>query len=343
MNWLVIVAIVYLGLVIVELAWAFRAVHRFESNESGSGLFLGLRRPMQSGIYGAACRRSSGRPKQTPANFSIRPRNLSFGDEILSRRSWLGGDPVATAFYNALSACFPSGERFFMDSVRQFRDCATGPLRGQIAAFLSQEAAHSREHIIFNTQIATNDPSIAAMQARAEACLKIARTRLPLQQLGETIALEHLTAILADALLSDSRHLADAPYNIQAMWRWHAIEEIEHKAVAFDTFASATSSLSSVRRWALRVSTMTTSTWQLIATMGCNISDSFTTDGINRSTTWARLFGYLLVRPGILRQALPKYFAYFLPGFHPWRQDNRALMISAELRLATDHPTGVTR
>ncbi len=230
-----------------------------------------------------------------------------------------------------------------MDSVRQFRDCATGPLRGQIAAFLSQEAAHTREHIIFNSQIAVYNPSMAAMQARAEARLTIARTRLPLQQLGETIALEHLTAILADALLSDSRHLAGAPNNIQAMWRWHAIEEIEHKAVAFDTFVAATGSLSSVRRWSLRVSTMTMSTWQLIATMGCNISDSFATDGINRSAAWARLLGYLLVRPGILRQALPGYFAYFLPGFHPWRQDNRALMISAEQGLTSDLSKGVPR
>src|ERR1700733_14159532 len=213
MNWLVIVAIAYLGLVIVELTWVFCAVHRFKRDESRSGIFFGLRRPTQVGIYGAACRRASRRPKQTPANLSIRPRNLSFGNEILSRRSWLGGDPVATAFYNALSACFPSGERFFMDSVRQFRDRATDPLRGQIAAFLSQEAAHTREHIIFNSQIATYNPCIAAMQARAEARHKIARTRLPLQQLGETIALEHLTAILADALLSDSRHLAGAPNN----------------------------------------------------------------------------------------------------------------------------------
>ena len=230
-----------------------------------------------------------------------------------------------------------------MDSVRQFRDCAADPLRGQIAAFISQEAAHTREHIIFNSQIATNNPSMAAMQARAEARIKIARTRLPLQQLGETIALEHLTAILADALLSDSRHLAGAPDNIQAMWRWHAIEEIEHKAVAFDTFVAATSSLSRARRWTLRVSTMTMATWQLIATMGCNISDSFTTDGISRSATWARLFGYLLIRPGILRQALPGYFAYFLPGFHPWRHDNRALMISAEQCLTKAFSKGAAR
>ena len=56
-----------------------------------------------------------------------------------------------------------------------------------------------------------------------------------------TVALEHVTAILADALLTDPRHLAGASEEATAMWRWHAIEEIEHKAVAFDTFLAAQS------------------------------------------------------------------------------------------------------
>jgi uncharacterized protein len=343
MNWLGRVATAYLGLVVVEMTWVLFAVLRFERGRRSTVIVLTPPSTPEMGICSAVGQSHWYRPKQTPANLSIRPRNLSFGGENPKRRSWLGGDPVATAFYDALSATFPSGERLFMESVRNFRGCTSGPLRDQITAFLSQEATHAREHLIFNSQIAKNNPSIATMQGRAEARLAISRTRPPLLQLAETIALEHLTAILADALLSDSRHLAGAPENVQAMWRWHAIEEIEHKAVAYDTFVAATSSLFGARRWALRVSTMVASTWHLIVTIGRNISDSFTADGINRPTTWARLFWYLLARPGILRQALPGYFAYFLPGFHPWRHDNRALMISAELCLATGHPKGATR
>jgi len=338
MNWLGRVATAYLGLVAVEMTLVLVAVLRFERNERRKTTALGL--PTLTGIDSAIDQSPWDRPKHTPANLSIHSRNLSFNRESLNRRSWLGGDPVATAFYDALSAAFPTGERFFMDSVRHFRDCASGPLRDQITAFLSQEATHTREHITFNRQIARNNPSMAAMQGRAEARLAISRTNPPLQQLGETIALEHLTAILADALLSDSRHLAEAPANIQAMWRWHAIEEIEHKAVAYDTFIAATNSLSSARRWTLRVSTMAMSTRLLIATIGSNISDSFGADRINRPMSWVRLLGYLLVKPGILRQALPHYFAYFLPGFHPWRYDNRALMTAAEQQLAKDYPKG---
>jgi len=276
-------------------------------------------------------------PNPTPVELTIHPRNFTFTGRGPDARWWLGGDPVATAFFNALSASFPYGERFFMDSVRRYRDCATGALKDQIVAFLSQEATHTREHVIFNSQVSEHNLSLAAMEARSEARLVLARTRGPLVQLGQTVALEHFTAILAHALLSDPRHLAGASDSTQAMWRWHAIEEIEHKAVAFDTFFAATCLHSGARRWALRVSTMVVATWLLFATVGCNIADSFTADGINRPLTWARLFGYLLVKPGILRQVLTGYLAYFLPGFHPWQHDNRALLAQAEQSLAHDY------
>ena len=343
MNWLGRLVVGYLGLVVVEMTWVLFAVLRFERGRRIQVIVLTPPSAPEMGICSAVGQSPWDHPKQTPANLSIRPRNLSFSGESLKKRSWLGGDPVATAFYDALSAAFPSGERLFMDSVQHFRDCTSGPLRDQITAFLVQEATHTREHLIFNSQIARNNPCMAAMLGRAEARLAISRTHPPLQQLGETIALEHFTAILANALLSDSRHLAGAPANVQAMWRWHAIEEIEHKAVAYDTFIAATNSFSSMRRWALRVSTMAVSTWLLIFTMGCNISDSFTANGINRPTTWARLFGYLLARPGILRQAFPGYCAYYLPGFHPWQHDNRTLVISTEQYLANDYPKGAAR
>ena len=340
MKWLGIAAIIYLGLAVAEMAWLIWDLRRFNRSEQRCSMIAGL--PEITGIVtqNVVARRSLALPKRAPANLTIHPRNLTFAVAPQNGRWWLGGDAVATAFYNALSASFPSGERFFMDSVRHFRGCASGGLREQIAAFLSQEAQHTREHIAFNSQIAQHNLGVAAMQARAEARLAIARTHVPLVQLGETIALEHITAILANALLSDPRHLAGASNRTQAMWRWHAIEEIEHKSVAYDTFFAATNLHSGARRWALRVSTMAAATWLLFATMGRNIADGFTADGINRPATWARLFGYLLVKPGILRQALPGYLSYFLPGFHPWQYDNRALITRAEQSLERDYANG---
>jgi hypothetical protein len=271
---------------------------------------------------------------RTPADLTISPRDLSFGRGAPTGRWWMGGDPVATAFYDALSATFPLGERFFMDAVRRYRSQASPALNGQIAAFLSQEAVHSREHAFFNRQVAAHGFDVAAMEARTKDILDFARTQDSLGQLGATIALEHFTAILAHAILSDPRHLEGADDEARAMWRWHAMEEIEHKAVAFDTFVAATRQMTGRRRWIVRVMTMIVSTKLLFSTIARNMADIFATDGISGPRIWLRVIGFLTVRPGILRQVLGQYLSYFLPGFHPWKRDDRALAARVARELA---------
>lgn len=277
-------------------------------------------------------RKRPGAP--TPGTLAITPRDISFAPATPAGRWWLGGDPVRTAFFNALSATFPDGERFFMDAVRSFRDAAPPLLRPQIAAFLAQEAMHSREHVGFNRQAAASGYDLASMEARTEARLAYARSRSPLIQLAVTAALEHVTAILANALLSDPRLLDGAPGEAKALWRWHAVEEIEHKSVAFDTLVAATADFAGLRRWLLRTFTMLSATRLLVATITGNIIDSFDDDGINRPRTWTALLRFLFVEPGILRRVALAYCAYFRPGFHPWLHDNRALAADAARDLA---------
>ncbi|HEY2178821.1 MAG TPA: metal-dependent hydrolase [Caulobacteraceae bacterium] len=260
----------------------------------------------------------------TPADLTISPRDYAFGRDGAAPRWWLGGDPVATAFFDALSATFPQGERFFMDAVRRYRHRAPPVLGGQISAFLSQEAMHTREHIFFNRQIAAHGFDVAAMEGRTRAILDFARAQDPIKQLGATVALEHFTAILAHAVLTDERHLAGAPDEARAMWRWHAGEEIEHKAVAFDTLMAASGGLSGPRRWLLRAATMIVATRLLFSTVGANMAEIFRHAGIDDRRTWRKVAAFLLVRPGILRQVAGPYLAYFAPGFHPWKRDDRA-------------------
>jgi predicted metal-dependent hydrolase len=86
----------------------------------------------------------------TPTDLTIRPRDRRFGRGAATARWWLGGDPIGTALYNALSATFPKGEAFFVESVRAFRDGADAKLAADIKAFTTQEVMHSREHVAFN-------------------------------------------------------------------------------------------------------------------------------------------------------------------------------------------------
>lgn len=274
----------------------------------------------------------------TPADLSIRPRNIAFFREGRSDRWWLGGDPIATAFYNALSVTFPQGERFFMDAVRRYRDEATGELADQIGAFITQEALHTREHVAFNRLVADHGYDVAGMEDRTRKALTFARSRPPLLQLGATIALEHFTAILANALLADPRHLEGAEPAVAALWRWHAIEEIEHKAVAFDTFRLAARKHTGLRRWHMRFWTMMIATLLLFRVVGGNMGDILRQDGVTGWRAFSATVRLLWVRPGLLRQIAGAYLSYFRPGFHPWSHDDRNLIEAAGRTLQTDYP-----
>ena len=270
----------------------------------------------------------------TPADLAILPRDRAFFRGETNRRHWQGGDPIATAFYNALSATFPLGERFFMDAVRNFAHLGAPKLKAEIAAFTTQEAVHSREHVFFNNQVAAHGYDMAEMQARTRARVDFAHSRPPLAQLAATVALEHFTAILAHAALSDPRHFADAGDEARAMWTWHAIEEVEHKAVAFDTFMLAAAGLSASRRWLLRASAMVFATTTLLSTVMANMTTMFRADGIDNASTWLRVAGFLFGRPGIFRQVFIAYLSFYRPGFHPWEVDDRSLINLPEAALA---------
>jgi predicted metal-dependent hydrolase len=269
----------------------------------------------------------------TPADLQIQPRDIAFGRDETHSRWWLGGDPVATAFYNALSVTFPQGERFFMDSVRNYRDRVSEPLKSQIGAFITQEAMHSREHVAFNNQVTANGYDITAAEARLRWRLNLSRKAPQAVQLAATAALEHFTAILAHALLSDPRHLEGASPEAARMWRWHAMEEIEHKAVAFDTFHAGIRA-GRLRRWMLRSFVMVISTFLFSYTISRNVADFFHQDGINNFASWRRLARYLFVEPGLMSGVFGAYRSYYRPGFHPWQEDDRHLLPAVQAEVA---------
>ena len=273
----------------------------------------------------------------TPGDLTIHPRDLSFGRGQTPARHWLGGDPVATTFFNALSASFPRGERFFIDAVKRYRNCAQPPLQDQITAFIAQESVHTREHLLFNSQIGGQGYDLEPIDAFLKAQFEWARKKPEIQQLAATTALEHFTAILAHAALTEPAYLSGAAPAIQRLWRWHAIEEIEHKSVAFDTFLAATQNMSGFRRWLLRSYVMIVATGLFLSELFFAARQFFRQDGINTPRTWLRFLHYILVRPGMLREIFPSYLTYFKPSFHPWQVDDRALIAAVDQELASAH------
>ncbi len=168
-------------------------------------------------------------------------RRISFEESLrdLPRHFAADGDLILSHLAASLSAVFPDGEDFFVRSVRNFRDDITDPaLKRQVAGFIGQEAMHGREHRAFNDRLDELGYPTKTFEKLTKKGLAV-RERMLSQKsnLAATAALEHFTATLAELVLSDeqTRNLFGHD-EVRNLFLWHALEESEHKAVAFDVY-----------------------------------------------------------------------------------------------------------
>jgi len=271
---------------------------------------------------------------KTPADLTIKPRDRRFGRGSAQQRWWLGGDPIATAFHNALSVTFPRGEAFFIDSVKAFRDGVPPKLEQEIKAFVLQEVMHSREHVAFNKRVVDAGYDVTRLEKAVIDSLELTKGRPQILNLAVTMALEHYTAMLAQMMLKHPEYFAGVDEETKAMWKWHAVEEIEHKGVAYDTWLHATRDWSRWKRWKVKSIMMVLVSYRFWTKRWQGTLDLLAQDGIEGVGAKARLLWYLVGRPGPVRRILPAWIAYFLPNFHPWNHDDRALISLAD----SDYP-----
>ena len=261
----------------------------------------------------------------TPADLEITVRDERFNRADTPRR-WWAGEPFGTAWHNALSATFPRGEAFFIEAVKAHREGADPKLEAEIRAFVRQEINHTREHIAFNKLAENAGYDIKAIDKRVEEMLLLTKDRPAIANLAVTMALEHYTAMMAAEFLANPKHFDKADPEVRDMWRWHAVEEIEHKGVAYDTWNHATRDWSGWKRWKVRSIVMLSVTARFFKNRWTDSLMLLAQDGI---TGWKARWGllkYLTVSPGVVRRIFPAWLAYFKPGFHPWDHDDRHLI-----------------
>lgn len=164
---------------------------------------------------------------------------LDYGTADHLPRHYVQGDPGMSHVVSMLSSVFPEGEDFFVRTVRNYRSDIVDPeLKSQVAGFIGQEAMHGREHRNFNDRLASLGYPARLMDRITKYGLGVGEKVLPKSvQLAITAALEHYTATLAETLLTDdsARELLDVD-EVRSLFLWHALEESEHKSVAFDVY-----------------------------------------------------------------------------------------------------------
>jgi predicted metal-dependent hydrolase len=263
----------------------------------------------------------------------IQIRNLDFDLPTDGPRYWHGGNPFITHFFNGLSIMFPEGEKFFMDAVRHYdKELADPVLRAEVKGFSGQEALHSREHRHYNERLAERGYPVAALERHARWIVDLDRKMPAAAQLALTCALEHFTAIMADTVLRQPETFRDAHPKYAEIWRWHALEEAEHKSVAFDVYrAVAPGWIGYLRRIAIMLSTTILFSLHVLAFQLILVAH----DGkLSDFRSLRESFAYFWGRKGFLRTSLRAYASYYRPSFHPWEHDNSELITTLKQKYA---------
>lgn len=241
-------------------------------------------------------------------------------------------DSVRSNFFAGLSAVFPDGEAFFVQSVLRLRSHAGRELAEDVAAFAKQEAHHAREHSAFNRELEKTGVDLDRLVERTRGHLAKIRSCSEIDQLATTMGLEHFTAVFAAHLLKEPAYLSGFEGETLALWHWHAIEEIEHKAVAFDLYSAVTKDWPPLRRWMHRSVTLLDAVTRLCGVAWGNMADIHRAQGKRH---WRRsMLLFMLARPGIVRRMLPDMLRFLRPGFHPNQIDDAAYVQTARTDLA---------
>ena len=265
----------------------------------------------------------------TPDNVPIKKRNPELDIAEALKGEWMDNHVFATAWFNAMSITFPLGEQFFINSVRHYRDRISDPkLQEEMRQFYSQEAVHLREHQRYNELLcAQRGYDLEALEGPLRRRMGWVKKNVPArEQLAGTAAVEHLTAVLAEKALGEDNLFAKAHPAMAKLWKWHAVEEMEHKSVAFDVYR-AIGGTEKMRRAAMRRSTFFL-TWDILH----GVRHILSRDGkLWNLKVWASGLVFLFGREGVLRGTLKPYRDFFREDFHPWQQDAQQLIKDWEL------------
>jgi predicted metal-dependent hydrolase len=245
---------------------------------------------------------------------------IDFGLDDSIARWWFAGDAYKTRVVDGFQLTFPDGERYFINSVRKFRDGVEDPgLLADVKGFIRQEGQHGMQHMGFNELLKKQGVPVDAILHFERMALGVMEKRFsPQFNLALTTAFEHFTALLADAFFANKRTLEGADERIKALLGWHAIEEMEHRHVAFDVYVK-----SAKGGYFMRIGAMTLATAMVVVAM-YRLSDILLkVDGfgpVQRVALHVKNLPWLFGRKGLFTRMIPKILSFYRPSFHPSKE-----------------------
>lgn len=279
------------------------------------------------------------------ASFPVRRMNFEFESVP---EYWMNGSAGLTHFMTALSALFPAGEMFFIDSVRAVRQHPSikdnAELQKEISAFIGQEAMHTQEHEGFNGSAQKYGHDVATLDRYTDRAIQATRKVFAflgkpvgitqeMVDLTATTALEHFTATIASQLLVNN-HIQElmSDETMKTMWLWHAIEENEHKAVAYDVFEGVFGK--GVKSYLLRTGSLVAAMAILFCVQSYFVFRLLKQDKQLNRAALKDIYTYAYSpSKGIITGMAREMIMYFKLGFHPNHHDTDTLLETWKLKL----------
>lgn len=232
-------------------------------------------------------------------------------------RFWFNNDPFRTRMFDALSLTFPVGERYFIESVRALRDKITDPeLQQRVSDFIKQEAQHGIAHDKMNEEMKHQGmPVDQFTQFLASRFKYLKQHRSKQYNIAMTAAAEHLTALMAETFYNKKETLAEVHPFVRALFAWHAIEEMEHRDVAYDVMINVGEVPESLRKFALANITLLMFGFTFYRANVMLKYDGYT--GLQRAKMAVRGIPWFFGRNGKLTAMHRQYLDWFKKDFHP--------------------------
>jgi len=254
--------------------------------------------------------------------FTPKEINVPFSPD--TPRYWFDNHPYKTHFLNALSSSFPVGERFFIRSVRHFESRISDPvLKEQVLQFVGQEGRHRVEHNHhIELLVSQGYTGLKVFERTVQRLTDFLNRHFPIYSLAATVSIEHLTAILADQLLRHPERWSEPMHpDMRLLWQWHAVEETEHKAVAFDVYQTVFGSY-----YVRIIAMILESSAFLLDIFARTVYLLWKDKKLFSIRLWAQGIAFVWGYRGLFGSSVLQYFKFFLPGFHPWKNNNYYLV-----------------
>ena len=237
-------------------------------------------------------------------------------------------EPLATHVLNVLHLLLPAGEEFFVEVFKKTLPLIKDDqLRLDVQGFIGQEAMHSQAHRGVLDHFAARGVDVTPFTDQIKWLFdkllgdkpgRSARRQHSwlLEQVAFIAAIEHYTAVLGEWILDSPKldRVGADPVMLD-MLRWHGAEEVEHKAVAFDTMKHLRGGYWRQVRTQLVVAPVMLLLWIR------GVRFLYSVDPYLRPGTKLRWRGYFrAARRGLVPGPLRLVWVvkdYYLPGFHP--------------------------